>query len=116
MEGIKAELGLAAVQTKASKWKYIAPKNSQDHGCEIDGLLDRADSCINLFECKFYGDEFLINKEYAEKLRKKKECFERIIGTKKSTFMTFVTTHGARHNEHFLSTIDQEVTMDALFL
>lgn len=117
IEGIKAELGLAAVQTKASKWKYKAPtKGKKEQGCEIDLVIDRADGCINLCEMKFYKDEFIIDKKYAEALRQKKECFNRITNTRKSTFTTLITTHGVKHNELFLSSIDQEVTMDALFL
>jgi hypothetical protein len=116
VEGIKAELGLAAVQTKASKWKYMPPKKSKEHGCEIDIVIDRADACINLCEVKFYSEEYVIDKEYAEKLRNKKECFDRITNTRKSTFTTLITTHGVRHNEYYLSTVDQEVTMNALFL
>lgn len=116
VEGIKAQLGLAAVHTHASKWKYVPARGSREHGCEVDAVIDRADACINLCEMKFYGEEFIIDNEYAQKLRKKKECFNRITGTKKSTFITMVTTHGVKHNEYFLSTVDQEVTMDALFL
>jgi predicted AAA+ superfamily ATPase len=116
VEGIKAELGLAAVQTKASKWKYSVPKGSKDQGCEIDLCIDRADACINLCEMKYYSGEFVIDKEYAKALVRKKECFERITKTRKSTFTTLITTHGVKHNEYFLSTVDQEVTMNALFL
>ncbi len=116
VEGIKAALGLAAVQTSTSKWSYIPPKESNDSGCEIDLVIDRADACINLCEMKFYSDEFAIDKKYAQNLRNKKECFDRITNTKKSTFTTLVTTYGVKHNEYFLSTVDQEVTMDALFL
>lgn len=115
VEGIKAELGLAEVQTRASKWKYTPPKGSKELGAEIDLVIDRADTCINLCEMKFYKEEFLINKEYAEKLRKKKEYFERITNSRKSTFTTLITTHGVKHNEQYLSSIDQAVTMDALF-
>ena len=53
---------------------------------------------------------------YAQKLRKKRECFERITETRKSTFTTLITTHGVKHNEPYHSSVDQEVRMDALFL
>jgi hypothetical protein len=116
--GIKAALGLAAVQTLTSKWRYAAPKSSfsQETGCEIDMIIDRADECINLCEIKFYADEFEIDNEYAHTLRQKKDCFNRITHTKKSTFMTLITSYGVKHNSHFLDVVDQEVTLDALFL
>jgi hypothetical protein len=116
VEGIKAALGLAAVQTRSSKWKYIPAKGSNEFGGEIDLIIDRADRCINLCEIKFYEEEFTLTKDYASKLHKKRECFERITQTQKSTFTTLITTLGSRHNEHYLSSVDQEVTMDALFL
>lgn len=116
VEGIKKELGLAAVQTKISKWKYVPAKGSQEFGAEIDLVIDRADQCINLCEIKFYEEELSIDKEYFEKLKKKKECFERITKTRKSTFITLITTQGAKHNKYYHSSIDQELTMNALFL
>lgn len=120
IEGIKSALGLSGVHTQTSTWKYSAPKSQtaipENAGCEIDMLIDRADACINLCEMKYYSDEFEIDKEYAQKLRQKKECFERITQTKKSTFITLITSYGVKHNAHFLAHVDQEITMDALFL
>lgn len=116
LEGVKMGLGLAAVQTSASKWRYLPLKNSKEFGAEIDLVLDRADQCINLLEMKFYDGEFVVDKEYAEKLRKKRDCFVRVTKTKKSPFITLITTQGARHNGHFQAAVDQELTADALFL
>lgn len=116
IEGIKSSLGLAAVHTTTSKWRYIPSKGSEDVGAEIDLVIDRADQCINLCEIKFYNEEFLISKEYSEKLRKQRECFERITHTRKSTFITLITMYGATHNDHYNFSVDREVTADALFL
>lgn len=116
VEGIKAALGVAAVQTRTSKWKYRPTKRLKEAGTEIDLVIDRADQCINLCELKFYEEEFVITKEFADKLRKKKLCFEKITQTRKSTFTTLITTHGTKHNQPFRASVDQELTMDALFL
>lgn len=120
IDGIKAGLGLSVIQTQTTKWKYIAKRGAeadpQDVGCEIDLVIDRADSCINLCEMKYYDDEFVIDKDYARKLIKKRMCFERVTKTKKATFITLVTTYGVKHNEHYLGSVDKELTMDALFL
>ncbi len=115
IEGIKGALGLAAVQTKTSKWKYVAPKGSKTSGAEIDLVIDRADQCINLCEMKFYSEEFTVDKEYAEKLQKKREIFEKATKTKKATFTTLITTQGAKSNEHYNASVDNQLTMDALF-
>lgn len=116
LEGIKRGIGLAAVQTSASKWKYLLPKNSNESGAQIDLVIDRADQCINLCEIKFYEGELIVDKEYANKLRQKRDCFVRVTHTKKSPFITLLTTQGTRHNDHFRAVVDQELTMDALFL
>ncbi|MBX9923730.1 MAG: ATP-binding protein [Rhabdochlamydiaceae bacterium] len=116
LENIKASLGLGAVQTKTSKWKYIPPKGSKESGAEIDLVIERADQCINLCEIKFYEDLFSIDKEYSEKLCRKKECFERITKTRKPTFLTLITTQGTKHNSYYDAIIQQEVNMDSLFL
>lgn len=115
VEGIKKALGLGAVQTRISKWEYRSPKKSKERGAQIDLVIDRADNCINLCEIKFYQDVFTLSKEEVQNLRRKKECFERVTKIEKPVFTTLMTTHGAKHNENFLSSVDQEVTMDALF-
>lgn len=115
IEGIKKELGLGAVQTRLSKWRYLPPKGSKDYGAEIDLVIDRADQCINLCEIKFYEEPFTINKQYAENLQRKKACFERETQTKKATFITLITTQGVKKNGHSQMVIDRDVTMDALF-
>lgn len=115
VEGIKSELGIRSVQTKNSKWRSVPHRKSKELGAEIDLVIDRADGCINLCEIKFYDDVFSVTKEYAEKLRNKRECFERVTGARKSTFITLITTYGTKHNEQYLSSVDREITMDALF-
>ena len=115
IEGLKAALGIAAVQTNASKWRYIPSKGSKECGAEIDLVIDRADQCVNLCEIKFYEDLFSINKEYSEKLLSKRACFQRVADGRKSTFMTLITAYGAKHNHHYLSSVDRELTMNALF-
>lgn len=115
IDGIKKELGLAAVQTSTSKWKYMPSKGAKESGTEIDLVIDRADQCINLCEIKFYEGEFTVSKEYLNKLRQKRECFETITKTRKSTFITLITTYGTKHNDHYVRAADQEITMNALF-
>jgi uncharacterized protein len=116
VEGIKAVLGIKAVQTQTSTWRYKPPRGAAESGAEIDLVIDRADHCINLCEIKFYQDELAIDKEYAQKLKKKKACFQRVTKTRKSTFTTLITAHGAKPNAHFLAGVDQAVDMKALFV
>lgn len=112
---LKQALGLAAVQTASSKWKYSPKADEGGFGAEIDLVIDRADRCINLCEMKFCNDSFVIDKAYAEQLRRKKACFTTVTDTRKAVFTTLVTTFGAKQNPAFLSAVDQQVTMDSLF-
>jgi len=115
IDNIKSALGLSAVHTTTSKWRFIPSNHAQGVGAEIDLVIDRADHCINLCEVKFYDDVFTVDKSYAETLRRKRSCFEQQTNTRKSTFTTLITTYGAKHNQHYLASVDQELTMEALF-
>jgi len=111
---IKTALGIAGVQTYSAKW-YYRPNNKNHDGCEIDLLIDRADQCINLCQIKYYDSEFVIDKSYANKLRKQKQIFIEQTKTKKAIFTTLITTYGAKKNEYYLELIDKEIVLDDLF-
>ncbi len=64
---------------------------------------------------KFSESEFTIDKPYAARLQARREVFRRITKTKKSLFVTFVTTHGIKSNPYSLEIVDSFVIMDALF-
>ena len=84
-------------------------------GVQIDMLIDRNDGVINLCEIKFYKDQFILTKEYAEKLRRKRSIFKAIAKTKKQIFITLISTFGLVENKHSSSIIDTKVELDALF-
>jgi hypothetical protein len=110
---IKQALGIGAVYTETSGWRYI-PKNG-DKGAQIDLLLDRQDHCINLCEIKFSIDQFVINKRYAEELKNKVTVFRGQTKTRKAIFPTMITTYGVLKNNHYSSLIQAQVVMGDLF-
>lgn len=112
---IKEALGISGVQTKSYKWIYQPEENDQD-GAEIDLLMDRKDQCINIFEIKYYDDEFVIDKEYANKLRRKKRVYMEQTKTRKAIFMILITTYGAKKNQYFLELFDKQLTLKDLFV
>ncbi len=112
---IKSALGVGGVSTTASKWSYSPSKGSKDIGAQIDMIIDRADNCINLCEMKYWDAEFVIDKDYAKKLQNKKSVFKEKTCTRKTLFTTMITTYGVKENERSLSTIDSQITMEALF-
>lgn len=111
---IKKALGITGVYTEQSAWRYTA-KEPDEQGAQIDLLIDRQDNCINLCEIKFSQTEFVIDKNYAEVLNKKRRLFLSKTATRKSVFITFLTTFGVKNNGHYLSSVQNQFTMDILF-
>jgi uncharacterized protein len=110
---IKHALGIGAVYTETSGWRYIPKKGEK--GAQIDLLLDRQDHCINLCEIKFSIDQFVIDKKYAEELKNKVSVFRGQTKTRKSIFPTMITTYGVLKNDHYSDLIQAEVSMADLF-
>jgi hypothetical protein len=81
----------------------------------VDLLFDRNDKCINLIEIKFSIKEFVIDKKYAEELKQKRWTFLENTKTKKSVFVTMLTTFGVKENEYYVGKVQNQINMDALF-
>lgn len=109
---IKKALGIAGVHTEESAWRHL-PKQAK--GAQIDLLLDRRDFVINICEMKYSESEFVIDKSYAAGLENKRNVFKQETGTKKSLFITLVTTFGVKENDYSLKLVQNSVTMDVLF-
>ena len=112
-DAIKQALGISGINTFINSFAQKADKNNS--GLQIDMLIDRADNTINICEIKFYNDTIEPNLEMADMLRKRRELFRRLSGTKKQLFNTIISTYGVSNNEFALSQVDSSVTMDALF-
>lgn len=113
IQQIKKALGIAAVYTEASGWRYIPKKG--ETGAQIDLLLDRADHCINVCEMKFAKGEFTIDKKYANELDSKVKVFQAQTRTRKTIFPTMITTYGTKQNIYYTGRIVSEVKMEDLF-
>lgn len=64
---------------------------------------------------KYSDSEFVIEKPYVGNLQNKKKVFREQTGTTKTLFTTLVTTYGVKKNAHYLSVVDNQLTMDDLF-
>ncbi len=113
IEKIKQALQIGAVQTNESSW--MAEGNSKQDGTQIDLLIDRADHCINICEMKFSLHEFPVEKKYAEELEKKVRIFRESTKTRKTIFLTMVTTYGVKKNQHYNNLVSNEITTWDLF-
>ncbi|MET0395168.1 MAG: ATP-binding protein, partial [Chitinophagaceae bacterium] len=113
---IREALKIGGVLTEVSTWRHTPPRGSRQKGAQIDLLLDRKDRIINICEMKFTGDEFVIDKSYADELDKKVQVFQSETKTQKRTvFPTMITTYGVKKNSYYTGRIQNEVVMDDLF-
>jgi hypothetical protein len=114
VDGIKKSLGISGVQTECASWRH-RPSDPDDTGAQIDLLIDRKDGVINVCEMKFSEGEFCIDKAYARDLRNKLGVFRRVTGTRKSLFLTLVTTFGISDNTYQAELVQNSLTAESLF-
>jgi AAA+ ATPase superfamily predicted ATPase len=107
---IKHKLGISGVTTNYSSWR----STDTEIFAQIDLVIDRNDKVINLCEMKYSNDEYIINKEMNDSLRKKYASFINETKTRKTVHTTMVTTYGVKHNQYW-GNIQSEVRMDDLF-
>jgi AAA+ ATPase superfamily predicted ATPase len=112
-QNIKQHLGIAGVYSETSTWSK--QNNTKTNGAQIDLVIDRKDRVINLFEIKYSINPFEITKEYDLKLRNKVGAFIQSTKTKKTVFLSMITTYGLVNNAYYRSIIQNELTMDDLF-
>lgn len=112
VEQIKEALKIGGIHSTHGSW---IEKNSTT-SAQIDLLIDRDDNVINLCEMKFYTGPFTIDKKYAGEIAKKVDSFCRSTKTKKSVFTTFITTYGVTPNPYSRQHVQNELTMDDLFI
>jgi len=110
---IKKALSIAGVYAISSS--FHKKGTATEKGAQIDLLLDRKDSVINLFEIKFYEKPFVMTKAYAEALRDKGFIFEETTKTRKMLIWTFIAPFGLEHNQHSLGLIEKVLDLEALF-
>lgn len=110
---LKKALRIEGVYTEASVWRSKSGKGIR--GAQIDLLIDRQDQCINICEMKFSVNAFEITGSYAEELQNKLNVFKDMTKTRKTLFLTMVTTYGVKNSDSYTGLIQQEITMDALF-
>jgi AAA+ ATPase superfamily predicted ATPase len=113
IKAIKKALGISGIYSEESIWRFQG--NKENEGTQIDLIIDRQDSCINVCEIKFSKDEFIIDKKYANELEQKLKVFERKTKTKKTLFLTMISTYGVKENEYKVNLIQQNIKMDSLF-
>ncbi len=108
---IKTALGIGGIQARTYTWRSSQAKN----GAQVDIVIDRQDHIINICEAKYSIHEFSIDKSYAKNLRNKLGAFITETKTKKSIFLTFLSTYGIKENKYSIGLIQNSLNMDVLF-
>ena len=105
-------LGVWGVSVNAYSWRSKA----SDPGAQIDLVLDRRDGIVNICEMKWVGsgEQFRIEKDYAQRLRVKREAFALETGTQKALHLTMVTPGGVAHNAYW-NDVAAQITGKELF-
>ena len=110
MDQIKTALEIRGVETEEYAWRSRA----SSPGVQIDLLIDRRDSVINLCEMKCTDEPFVIDASYEKQLLEKVSVFRAESKTKKAVHLTMVSANGLLHNAHS-GIILNEITGDDLF-
>jgi uncharacterized protein len=103
---IKAALGITGIQTHTGVW-------SNSHA-QIDLLMDRADSIVNIIEIKFAKGPYLITKKYDAELRNKLQQFRQVMTLQKSLWPIIISPYGlarSAYNHFFI----KQITLSSLF-
>ena len=100
------------VQAEVYPWHASADRDGD--GAQIDMLIVRADRVTNLCEMKFSQSDFVISKEYDERLRAKLATLTERTGSTRNVQVTLVTTFGLKQNM-YSSRVQRVVTMEQLF-
>jgi hypothetical protein len=107
---IRKKLGIAGVLTSVYSWRG----ESDGAGAQVDLIIDRNDSIINLCEIKFSSGQYQIDKKYHESIRNKRAAFANSTRTRKYVQTTMITTFGLKRNS-YSAEIVSEVLLDDLF-
>ncbi len=112
VEQIKEGLKISGIHSLHGSWIQKNTENS----AQIDLLIDRDDNVITICEMKFYNTEYAIDKNYAQEIAKKVNAFCSETKTKKSVFVTFITTYGLVQNQYAKQYVQNELTINHLFV
>lgn len=111
---IKMALGIQGIYSESSSFYFAG--NEERAGLQVDLLIDRKDHVINLCEIKFYDGPYSLGKDEAMNLRQRMTTFREVSGTRKQIALTLITAFGLQHNAHSLGLVQQEISMEPLFV
>lgn len=113
IQQIKKALGISGVLTRQGAWQLNS--NPPGGGAQIDLIIDRADNCINLIECKFYNKPYALTQKDVQNLRIKRDAFVEATNVRKTIFITLISPYGVLENDYYHQIVDTQIDLDSLF-
>lgn len=112
IDQIKRALKVEGV--RSNNYPFVQQNTDEHSGSQIDLVIDRNDGVTNLCEMKYYGSEYVLNKEEYIKSINKQEILKKYISPKNSIFSVLITTYGLKNNNysHYYQNV---LTFDDLF-
>jgi len=94
--------GLSSALKSIGYWDYKAD-GVDESGVQIDIVIEYIGNTYDIVECKYYNDEFTIDKSYAKNIQNKKEKFvSKAIKNKKFDLkVVMLTTYGTKINQYY---------------
>lgn len=112
VDQIRRALSIFGTVSRVCSW-YL-PKNADSRGAQIDLILDRDDSVINICEMKYTRQPYEMTSEEETKVQNRKERFMTETGTDKSIHLILVSASGVQRNA-YSDEFQAVITADALF-
>lgn len=114
IDTIKKLLEIDDIQSYCGDWRYMPEKN-KDSGAQIDLIFDRNDDCVTLCEIKHTDKPFVITKNYASELERKKSIYKEKTRTKKQLVWCLISSNGVVKNEYLKKLISNVIIAKDLF-
>ena len=112
IDQIKKALSIFGTISRVCSW-YL-PKMSDRKGAQIDLIIDRDDSVIDICEMKYTKQPYEMNDDEEQKVLNRRERFIAETGTNKSVHSILISASGVRQNS-YSDEFQSVITSDALF-
>ena len=112
VDQIRKALSIFGTISRVCSW-YL-PKTSDRNGAQIDLIIDRDDSVIDICEMKYTKQPYEMNHDAEQKVLNRRERFVAETGTNKSVHLILVSANGVQHNS-YSDEFQSVITADALF-
>lgn len=112
VDQIRKALSIFGTISRVCSW-YL-PRTSDRNGAQIDLIIDRDDSVIDICEMKYTKQPYEMKHEEELKVQNRRDRFIAETGTCKSVHLILVSANGVQHNS-YSDEFQSVITADALF-